>query len=97
VSLTNNQIPQSGGNNVLVQNNGNKPICAVFKGNRTQNPGAGNFNFSLQSGVQPFRVVDLPNLSANNNGATSFQFDAATPVPPFAATIGNFTTVTSCP
>jgi len=96
ITLSNNQVLRSGSENVMIWNVGGQPICAVITGNLTQNPGAGYVNFGLRTTGDPFRVVDLRNLSANNNGAT-FSFDMATPPPPFPDTIGNFTTVTTCP
>jgi hypothetical protein len=89
LTLANNQILQSGFDNVRIANSSNQPICATITGNLAINPSGGGTNFALQSGVQPFRVVNLANLSLNNTG--TFQFNGSSiPAAPF-------TNVATCP
>lgn len=91
LTVANNRIPQSGSDNVFILNLlPRQPICVSVTGNLTQNPGGSGVNFRFESGGVPFRVVDLPNLSFNNNGGT-FIYDGS-----MAPGI-NFQTVTRCP
>ena len=91
VTVANNRIPQSGSDNVFIWNLlSSQSICVSVTGNLAQNPGGSGVNFRFQSDKVPFRVVDLPNLSFNNNGGT-FIYDGGT------APGINFQTVTRCP
>ena len=91
LTVANNRIPQSGSDSVFILNLlPRQPICVSVTGNLTQNPGGSGVNFRFESGGVPFRVVDLPNLSFNNNGGT-FIYDGS-----MAPGI-NFQTVTRCP
>ena len=92
LTVSNNQIPQSGRDNVVIEQVAtiSQPICATITGNLGQNPGSDGFNFNLRLLGEPFRVVNLANLSANNNGGI-FQFDGA------AAPGANFVNVATCP
>lgn len=92
LTLTNNTIPRAGRDSVRIENQGGQPLCVAMTGNRSQNPNvaAGGVDFNLFPGGQPFRVINLPTVSANNVSGTFRYNGAVAPAAPFA-------NVTTCP
>ncbi|MGR3278423.1 right-handed parallel beta-helix repeat-containing protein [Acaryochloris marina NIES-2412] len=96
-TFSNNIIPQAGRDGIQVNNAGGNPICTSFSGNRSDNPAfttAGGADINLIASGTTFQVVDLANVSANNNNAI-FSFDG-TLVPP-GVPLPPFTNVGACP